>query len=158
MGETDKLDCQSIPLRKYLQYGCILQAAFKYITKNHRARKSNANCNCCICTNSISPEDLELLFLENMFSNMKRTETIKGNSQKVKNFIRSIDKKSLVCCRKSPRKFEEIYKNIENIQTVSSSTEEADEQATLGKRENSKMPTAQSSKRLRVDDDQGNTG
>ena len=157
LKETDKLDCHSIPLRKYLQYGSILQAAFKYITKNHRARKNNANCNCCICTNSISPEDLELLFLENMFSNMKRTETIEGNFQKVKNFIRSIDKKSFRFCPKSSRKFEEIYKNIENIPTVFSSTEEADEQTTLGKRENSKMPIAQSSKRLKVDDDQGNT-
>ena len=88
---------------------------------------------------------------------MKRTETIKGNLQKVKNFIRSIDKKSFRFCPKSSRKFEEIYKNIENIPTVFSSREEADEQTTLGKRENSKMPIAQSSKRLRVDDDQGNT-
>ena len=48
--ETDVLEGRSIPLKKYLQYGSILQGAFNYISKNHRVRTKGTNCKCCVCS------------------------------------------------------------------------------------------------------------
>ena len=133
--ETRRIDCHCIPLRKYLQYGCILHAAFKYITRKHKVKKNKAYCKCCICVSSFSPEDLELIFLENICKNVKFMEK-KENFHKVENLIRSIDKNSLILFKKNSCKFEEISEKVRNIPSILSSVDDINEEMILGKRGN----------------------
>ena len=63
-NEDQNLSDRSIPLRQFLHFGNILQAAFSFITKNHKIRVKKVNCNCCICTSGFSQEDVEFIFFE----------------------------------------------------------------------------------------------
>ena len=112
--ETDKLRGQSVPVSNYLKYGCILKAAFNYIIKNHRVRARSKNCKCCVCTSTFSPEDLELIFLENVCSNpniLKRNE----NLHKIENLLSCIDRNDLMFYKKNSGKLMNIFKKIEKL-------------------------------------------
>ena len=105
--ETDKLEGRPIPLRNYLQYGSILKSAFDYIGKTHKVRTKKSNCKCCVCTSSFSPENLELIFLENISGICQRKE----NFRKVKNLLNSMNLSALVNYNSS--KLNEILEKIE---------------------------------------------
>ena len=112
--ETDKLKGQSVKVSSYLKYGCILKAAFNYINKNHKVRAKNNNCMCCVCTSSFSPEDLELIFLENVCSNPKVFRR-KENFHKIKNLLSCIDRNALMFYKKKSCILIDIFKKVESL-------------------------------------------
>jgi len=104
--ETDKLEGRPIPIRSYLRYGSIIKSAFNYIGKTHKVRTKKSNCKCCVCTSSFSPENLELIFLENVCSNQQICRR-KENFQKVKNLLNCIN-------LNSSSKLKEIFEKIDS--------------------------------------------
>jgi len=111
--ESEKLEGHFLSVQKYLQYGSILQAAFNYITKNHKVRSKNVNCKCCTCRSNFSPEDIELTFLENVCTRQNNLK--EKNAKKMQNFINSIEKNSLLLFKKNSRRLEEFCKKIDNV-------------------------------------------
>ena len=111
--EDSSFSGKSISLRQYLHFGNILQAAFSYITKNHKIRQNKVNCNCCICTSNISPEDVEFIFVKNFVMNTKRQDC-KKSIKKLKNFLSSLNKDALVFYKKNSPELEVLATEIQN--------------------------------------------
>ena len=102
---------KSISLRQYLHFGNILQAAFNYITKNHKIREAKTNCQCCICSSNFSPEDVEFIFAKNFVKNMRKNER-RGNVNKICNFLNNINKNSLILFKRNSFELDQFITEI----------------------------------------------
>ena len=109
--EDENFADKSIPLRQYLRFGNILQAAFNYTTKNHKIRTKKYDCKCCICRSSFSPEDVEFIFVKNFVLNI-RDQDKRENIKKIRNFLNSINKDSLAFFKRNSSELEQFASKI----------------------------------------------
>ena len=85
--------------------------AEQFYCANICSRWYKENCKCCVCTSGFSPEDVELIFLRNVYDNKEITQK-KENHQKIQNLFRCINTNSLVFYEK---RMEGIHKNFEIV-------------------------------------------
>ena len=115
--EDENFEGKTVPLRQYLHFGNIIQAAFNFITKNHKAREKKVNCMCCVCLSSFSPEDIEFVFLKNFVTQVKK-QKIKKNIVKIRNFLDCINKDSLAFFKENSPELEELAQEIQNASDI----------------------------------------